>query len=196
MDRRRFLSVLSALMTGLPLRSALSDSLDLGPPIFRTPFSQFTLLRPTPLIPALDLIHADGTRENLKSLLGKVLVVNFWATWCPPCVKEMPSLDRLERERGGMDFKTLAVSMDRDYHAIQPFFQQHGIGHLSPYTDMVNRVGYFDADNANGAPFALYALPITYVVDHGGRVRGYITGAVDWQSPSAENFLRYFIRGA
>jgi thiol-disulfide isomerase/thioredoxin len=178
-------------MSGALARPANSDAQ--APPLLRTISSQFVLLRPMPLIPPLSISRADGTADSFEDLRGKVLLVNFWATWCPPCVREMPSLDYLEQQLRNYEFRTVAISMDRDGRVIEPFFQRHGISRLAPYVDNANRIGHFDTANVNGAPFSLYGLPITYILDRRGVAQGYITGLVDWQSPGAQKFLHYYI---
>jgi thiol-disulfide isomerase/thioredoxin len=173
-------------------REALGD-----PPILRTRSSQFTLLKTVRLLPPLAIPRIDGNAADFGSLRGKVLLVNFWATWCPPCVEEMPALDRLQDALGGSEFQAVAIAMDRDVGAtIAPFFRAMNIRHLTPFFDSANRIGYMNARNANDAPLALYGLPISYVVDRQGYVRGYVTGAVDWQSADARALLGYYLRDA
>lgn len=193
-DRRAFLMLSCALAS---LARAAVAAPDDEPPILRTGHSQFTLLRPLRTVPALPIPRADGAAADFAALRGKVLVVNFWATWCPPCVAEMPALDRLQRDLGGATFAAVAIALDREGPAaVGPFFRAHGIRHLAPYFDGSERIAHADADNVTGAPFAVYGLPISYVVDHQGAMRGYITGAVDWDSGAARALCRHYIQRA
>lgn len=87
------------------------------------------------------------------------------------------------------------VAMDRaGLPVVARFYRDHGLDHLAMYLDPERRTAHFDADNPNDAVFALYGLPISYLVDREGRVRGYIPGAVDWDSAAAKDLIRYYIR--
>ncbi|MCZ6588609.1 MAG: TlpA disulfide reductase family protein [Alphaproteobacteria bacterium] len=165
-----------------------------APPEFRTDGHQFRWLRPLSVPKSTQFLNEHGDVRTLRHFRGKVVLLNFWATWCAPCIKEMPSLDRLQAALGGDNFAVIAVSIDRaNLMAVAPFYRRLGLKNLSIYLDPQQRTGYLDAKNPNGAPFALYALPITYLIDHRGRAVGYLPGAADWDSLAAKRFLRYFI---
>lgn len=105
----------------------------------------------------------DGSRVRLADLRGQVVVVDFWATWCPPCVASMPNLDRLARERAGRDFTVLAVNRDDGDAAglVRSFLARHGLRSLNVALDG-------DADAARA--FRVDALPTTFVIDREGRI--------------------------
>ena len=106
----------------------------------------------------------------------------------------MPFLDRLQGALGGDRFEVVALSIDRaGLAAVVPFFRRHGLKHLGIYLDPGRRTAYTNAANPNGAAFAVYGLPITYLIDRQGRVAGYVTGPADWQSEDAKRFLRHYI---
>lgn len=118
---------------------------------------------------------AQGGSVSLRDFRGKVVVLNFWATWCPPCVREMPSLDRLQAELGGPAFEVVAVSTDRGaMDGLRAFYDQHGIEHLALYQD---------PGMAFARAVGVKGLPTTYILDHDGTVLGTHTGYADWQYP-------------
>ncbi|MHB1220366.1 MAG: TlpA disulfide reductase family protein [Alphaproteobacteria bacterium] len=141
------------------------------------------------------LLSAEGDTVSLRRFQGKVVLLNFWATWCAPCRREMPALDRLEADMGGDKFEVVAVSIDRaGLLAVRPFYKALGVANLAIYLDPEQRLGYFEAENPRSAAFALYGLPISYVLDDRGYVLGYLAGPADWDSKEARNFLQYFIQ--
>lgn len=166
----------------------------LSPPIFRSTTGQFTLLRPINPVPKTAIHALDGTMIDLGRFRGRVVVLNFWATWCLPCVYEMPSLDRLTAKSNSNQLAIIAVSIDRDgAAAVTPFISAHHLTHLSIYLDPDQRLGSLSADRVAAGALPLWGLPITYIIDKEGRVIGYLTGAANWDSPEAEKFLAYFI---
>jgi len=129
-----------------------------------------------------DAADADRT---LDKFTGKVLLVNFWATWCAPCVKEMPTLDALQAKMGGPDFEVLAISQDREGAKVaQPFAEKQGWKNLAFY---VEKMGRFSRD-AN-----LRGLPTTLLIDKGGKEVARVEGEADWSSPEIEKILRDLI---
>lgn len=197
MTRRQVLTDLSA--TALAVASALvphrvAARRDNESPVFRNRGHQFTVLRPLRLAPLVPIRTADGRVIDLSRFRDDVVLLTFWATWCAPCVYEMPTLDRLQGKMRGKRLKVVAVSIDRDgLAAVAPFYQRLQLKNLDIYLDPDLRTAYFERTSTTRARFALYGLPITYVIDHEGLVAGYIYGASEWDSVQAKRFLRYHL---
>jgi thiol-disulfide isomerase/thioredoxin len=143
-----------------------------APPALVGSFAQFT---------AND---ANGKPTSLADFRGRVVLLNFWATWCGPCVAEMPSLDRLEAALGGEDFIVVAVSEDRNPAVVEPFFAEHQIGHLAQY---------HDPGGALASAFGIRGLPTSAVIDRKGNVVGRIEGAAEWDSAQAKALIRHYM---
>jgi len=131
-----------------------------------------------PPAPALAFTDAAGRRLGLGQFRGKVVLVNLWATWCPPCVAEMPSLNRLQTELGGERFQVLAVSLDKGGAAIVRRWYEHaGLQALPIY-------------NAHAADFPGALLPTSLLIDGEGRVAWRGEGAFDWSGAEATAAVR------
>jgi thiol-disulfide isomerase/thioredoxin len=166
-------------------------------PVFRSNSSQFTFLKPIDPAPDTAFRSLDGTVTRLNHFRGKVVILNFWATWCLPCVYDMPSLDRLVAKSDPTRLAVVAVSIDRDgAAAVTPFVAAHHLTHLAIYVDPDQRLGSFNAAQIGTGTLPLWGLPISYVINKDGRVIGYLTGAANWESSVADAFLDYFIQDA
>lgn len=130
--------------------------------------------------PALDFsLTLGGKSEHLSDLKGKLVVLNFWATWCPPCVEETPSLNRLQKyidSRGGM---VLGVSVDEDGAAYDKFLKDQSV--IFPT--------YRDATKKSAADYGTTIYPETYIIDRHGKIARKFVGAQQWDSPE---MLAYF----
>ena len=116
----------------------------------------------------------EGAPKTLADFRGKTLVVNFWATWCEPCEREMPTLDKLQTKMGGDDFQVLAVSQDREGASIaQPFLVKHGWKNVTSLMDPSHQ---FSKDAK------VFSIPFTLVIDKTGREIARIDGEADWVS--------------
>ena len=136
---------------------------------------------PKPLPSSLFVENGGGTPVPLAGYRGKVVLLNLWATWCPPCVRELPALDRLQARLGGADFDVLTVSLDRGGAAqAASFFKRLRITHLPPYADPRKRLGRF---------FPVDVLPASFIVDRQGRLTHYLRSFVDWDDPAADKML-------
>ena len=143
---------------------------------------------PKPL-PELQFTDSDGKALTLADFKGKIILLNIWATWCAPCRKEMPTLDRLQATLGGPDFVVLPVSIDRKgMDAVTKFYAEIGIQHLARYVaPAANQV--LDA-------LGIWGLPATLLVDGQGRELGRLSGPAEWDSPEMVNFLKTVITTA
>jgi thiol-disulfide isomerase/thioredoxin len=119
---------------------------------------------------------------SLQDFAGKVVVLNFWATWCPPCVAEMPSLDRLQAALGGKGIEVVALSEDRGGFAqIDPFYEARGLENLARYVD---------EGGALARHFGISVMPTTILIGRDGVPVGEVRGAAEWDSPEAQKLLR------
>lgn len=140
---------------------------------------------PRPL-PNLTFHYGNGRQVQLSDFRGKFLLLNVWASWCTPCVKEMPALDRLQAERGARDFEVIALSIDREgLPAVEAFFQKTGIRHLKVYVDPSSNIS---------ATFAVSAIPTTLLIDVDGREIARTAGAREWDDPRMIEFLDRILR--
>lgn len=142
---------------------------------------KFKGAEPKPM-PSLSFIDAEGRRVDLADFKDRVILLNLWATWCGPCVKEMPSLDRLQAQLGGDAFQVVALSLDRGGRAaVEPFYKKTGVQNLTVFLDPAS-----DSMKA----LSLRGLPTTILVDPEGRELGRVEGAVEWDAPEVVAFLR------
>ncbi len=131
-------------------------------------------------IAAIRFEDADGQSRSLTDFRGKVVLLNIWATWCVPCRKEMPTLDRLQAKLGGADFEVVALSIDRRMDAVRKFFAEVGIQKLAMYLDSSAK-----ATRELGA----VGLPTTLLLDREGREVGRLIGPAEWDSPAMVEFI-------
>lgn len=128
-------------------------------------------------VPAVAFSDLDGGTHSLADWKGKVLLVNFWATWCAPCRDEMPSLDALQKARGGDDFAVLTIAAGRNPPAaVTKFFTEENITDLPTLTDERTELA---------RAFGVMAMPVTILIDAEGNEVARMTGDADWASPAA-----------
>jgi|AraplaMF_Col_mMF_1032025.scaffolds.fasta_scaffold00140_53 thiol-disulfide isomerase/thioredoxin len=157
------------------------------PPKFAGISGDFSPIDPPEQISAPAFQDKLGQPVNLDSFKGKVVVLNFWATWCPPCIAEMPALDHLQAELGGKDFAVVAVSTDREgIKKSAPFYRRAGIKNLALYND--TRGNLLDT-------FKVKSLPITLLIDRDGKVIGRMEGAAQWDSSQAKALIAHYLKG-
>ena len=131
--------------------------------------------RGNPNPPTLRLSNLKDKIVDLKDLRGKVVLVNFWASWCPPCVHEMPSMQRLQNRFFSKGFTILGVNMAEDKKTVQQF--------LDTKVDVQFPI-LFDENGAALKTWGVFAFPTSYIVDKQGKIRYAIFGGVDWEQES------------
>ena len=136
--------------------------------------------------PTISLTDSDGHTLELAELRGKLVLVNLWATWCEPCLREMPSLERLQ-SRLGERIAVLAVSEDRGGNkAVEPFIAKLGLKSVKIYIDPKSEVGH---------AFGARGLPTSFLIDREGKVLGRVEGAAEWDSPKILGVLEPLLSG-
>lgn len=136
--------------------------------------------------PNFSLPRLPSGNLSLADYRGKVVVLNFWATWCPPCVEETPSLENFAARMQPRGVAVLGVSVDEDSNALQDFIAAY---HL---TYPVAR----NPDRSIPARYGTYKFPETYIIDRSGRVADKIIGATDWNDPRMITFVENLAGGA
>jgi thiol-disulfide isomerase/thioredoxin len=134
--------------------------------------------------PVPEIVFTDdtGERMTLADFRGKVVVLNIWATWCPPCRREMPTLDRLEAELSGDRFAVVALSVDQSgREVVREFFEEEGIDQLGLYIDTSARVL---------ADLRIRGIPTTLILDAEGREIARVSGEADWAEPAMMKYFR------
>jgi len=135
--------------------------------------------------PELSFTGPDGQPMTLASLKGKTLLVNLWATWCAPCLKEMPSLDALQKEMGGPDFAVVAINIDtRNLDRPKTWLADNKVSTLPYYADP--QAGVFQALRA---AYKVEGMPVSLIVDKAGCELGIIQGPADWASADSKALM-------
>lgn len=134
--------------------------------------------------PAFELEDAQGRVATLEDYRGKLVFLNLWATWCEPCIREMPDMMAMNRAFEGRPFQMLAISVDTRWSAVEAFYAEYGID-LPTFLDPGRQV--YDDYKALG-------IPETFLIDGNGRILRKYIGPVEWTSPQVmaevEGYLR------
>jgi thiol-disulfide isomerase/thioredoxin len=136
-------------------------------------------------LPDVAFEDGAGASRTLAEYSGKVLLLNLWATWCVPCRKEMPTLDRLQAKIGGAEFEVVALSVDRaGSEAVKKFFQEIGIENLAVNIDPSSKVL---------RTLGAFGLPTTLLIDRQGREIGRLVGPAEWDTAEMVALIRNYI---
>jgi len=143
---------------------------------------------PQALPEGLVFTDVEGRETGFAAFRGRGLVVNFWATWCPPCVAEMPALDRLHAQLSREGIEVLALSNDRGGRAqVEPFFQRTGLRHMAIW---------LDPRGATGRALNVRVLPTTIILDRRGQEVARLMGEAEWDKPEIVAAIRRLTRAA
>lgn len=130
--------------------------------------------------PAPDFTVQDSDRKvTLSELHGQVVVLNFWATWCPPCVEEVPSLVRMQEQLKDKGVIVLGVSLDEDENAYRKFLKDYNVNFLTVR----------DVNQKSNALYGTFKFPETYIIDRNGAMRRKFIGEVNWTQPEIVDYL-------
>ncbi len=179
---------LAVLYTGFALtaNAALADMSQLE--ALREGSMKKLLFSEPATVSEVSFTHADGGEFTLDGFQGKYVLVNFWATWCAPCRKEMPMLSELQTEFGGEDFEVVTIATGRnDLAGIKRFLDEIDVDNLPLYLDPKQKLA---------RDMAVLGLPITLILDREGREIARMRGDAEWNSDSAKAIISTLIQGA
>jgi thiol-disulfide isomerase/thioredoxin len=175
-----------ALVVALLLTPALRS---LAQPV-KSPASVDALLRSIGLskpamsgAPDFNLLDVNGSPVSLSGYRGKLVLLNFWATWCGPCREEMASMEQLSRNFGGQRLAVLAINQRENAALVNRFLRTHGLNFTTPLDTTGRVAGYY----------RVYGIPVSYLIDADGEVIGMKSGSMDWGAPKVVEALRKLI---
>ena len=158
-----------------PVRSSAAGGADAG-------LDKWVATTESRAAPTLPLRAADGAETTLGAFRGRLVLVNFWATWCAPCIREMPALDSLQRMIGHEGFAVIAVSQDRNgWPVMQPFLDRLALRSMTVL---------HDPGGALGRAVGLKGLPTTILYGRDGREIGRLVGDAAWDGPAAVALIK------
>ncbi|MCX5749767.1 MAG: TlpA disulfide reductase family protein [Candidatus Saganbacteria bacterium] len=135
--------------------------------------------------PDFKLKDVSGHYKKLSDFKGKIVLLNFFATWCPPCRAEMSSMERLNNALSKKDFKMIAVSIDRtDTGTVKAFIEKGGYSFLVLH----------DKDNAVSDIYGIYSIPTTFIIDKKGKIAQKIIGGREWDLPEVIGNIKSLIK--
>jgi thiol-disulfide isomerase/thioredoxin len=123
--------------------------------------------------PDFKVTDLAGAQKNRNSLKGKVVLLNFWATWCPPCKEEIPSIEALSKTMKGKNFEVFAVSLGEDPETVRRFVSEQKIDYPV----------YLDPRNSLAGSYASQGIPTTYILDKEGKFIAGMVGSYDYTNP-------------
>jgi len=137
-------------------------------------------------LPEIQFENGRGETISLADFKGSLVLLNIWATWCAPCRREMPTLDRLQATLGGADFQVVALSLDRNgLPVVQEFYAELGLETLPIYVD---------ESGAAQRALNVLGLPTTLLLDRDGNEVGRLLGPAEWDSPQMVGFFREYLK--
>lgn len=136
--------------------------------------------------PDFQLQDTKGNQVSLAALRGKVVMVNFWATWCPPCKEEMPSMEKLNEVMAGDDFVMLAINVEQNGRSVVPPFLKQ-----TPHDFTV----LYDDKGTVQQQYGVYKFPESFIVRKDGTVDQKVIGAIDWASPKTIAYFKGLSKG-
>lgn len=123
---------------------------------------------------SFQLTDSGGRQHDLKSYRGNVVLINFWATWCPPCIEELPSLQRLQKHFEGQNVSILTIDVGESVDIVKPFLKKANAEALHVLMDTDARIH---------KQWNIYVFPTTFLLDKAGKIQYGAVGALQWDNP-------------
>ena len=134
--------------------------------------------------PNVMFMDSDENLKHMDDYLGRVVLLNFWASWCPPCVAEMPAMGRLAAELEGTDFVMLPVNVEESFEHVEKFVEEFEISFPV----------YFDIPGIAARDVGISSLPTSVLIDRDGRARAAVVGAIEWDDKEIIDMMKAWSR--
>jgi DsbE subfamily thiol:disulfide oxidoreductase len=174
---------LPLLLAGLLLAASLHAQSTSKSKIDYSVIPKMEEVKDHPAAPDFTLSRPDGSKVSLKDYRGKVVFLNFWATWCPSCRTEMPDMEKLYREFKGKGFEIVAVNVKDKRDDAMKFVSNMKL----TYPIML------DPQGEVGLLYGAWGMPATYLIDRNGVVLARLWGPAEWHSPAARNLIKALV---
>lgn len=172
-------AIVAAATFAVYMLAALDD--DDGPAKTLGGIENFISAREVKTVPTLQFLDEDGEKLSLEKFRGRVVVLNLWATWCSPCLEEMPTLDRLQQQLKPLGVVVVALSLDRGGpKAVREYYDENGIENLDVYVDPSMKAQ---------SDLTVIGLPTTILIDRQGNERGRLVGPAAWDDAKAADLV-------
>lgn len=142
--------------------------------------SRFIEMQSARKVPDVTFSDTQGKQISLKQFEGKLVLVNLWATWCAPCIKEIPQMEQIRQTNLDKDLVVIPLSIDEQSELVKPFLQRHGLAYYQTWLDP-----HKDIDQVMPAD----VVPATYVLDGAGNLVGFMRGYIDWEDKDVQPYL-------
>lgn len=146
--------------------------------------SRFVEMQSAREVPDVTFTDTEGGEINLKQYKGKVVMVNLWATWCAPCIKEIPQMENIRQTNIDKDLVVLPISIDEESEKVKPFLARHGLAHYKTWLDPNKNI-----DQVMPADI----VPATYLFDGSGNLIGFLRGYLDWGDKEVQPYLEKLV---
>jgi cytochrome c biogenesis protein CcmG, thiol:disulfide interchange protein DsbE len=151
---------------------------------------RFQPVGPGARAPAFEAVTLEGQPVSLRDYSGKVVLLNVWATWCPPCVWEMPSMQRLYDQFEGQDFEVVAVSIDAQSGQVDPLGRLGG--NIQAFADSLALTFpiWHDPEGRIQRTYQTTGVPESFLIGRDGRIFRKVSGATEWDRPQYQEFIQ------
>ncbi|GLP97706.1 TlpA family protein disulfide reductase [Paraferrimonas sedimenticola] len=146
---------------------------------------RITILKEPFPLESVTFENAKGEPVTLEAFEGKVVMINFWATWCPPCIREIPALKQLDQAVDNQDFVFLPISIDKEGKSkVDEFLKQYQLGEFD---------SYFDPKMQTGNVFPLDIIPASFILNRKGELVAFARTFIEWDDPKALELIQGYL---
>lgn len=171
-----------ATQASLPTQKIYDTGIPLEKPMIMNRFIEMSSARK---VPNVSFVDTQGGSIQLKQFKGKVVLVSLWATWCSPCIKEIPQMEAIRQTNLENNLVVVPISIDKESDQVAPFLKRHGLSHYQTWLDpQMNIDKIMPAD----------VVPATYVFDGSGNLVGFLRGYLDWGDKDVQPYLEQLIK--